>query len=138
MRIVLDANRFFSALLKDGPTRKAIYETRADLFAPLFLKDELARHRGELVRRSRMSDKDFARLVDEIASQVTWVPDGVLRPHLAKAKQAMGKVDIDDVPYLACALAVHADAIWSHDLDFDKQALVPRVAHPDARTRRGL
>lgn len=132
MKIVIDANRFFSALLKDGPTRKAISETRAALFAPGFLKDELARHRDEFQRRSHMKATDFSRLVDEIATQIAWVPDAAIRAHLAEARRALGTVDIDDVPYLACALAIKADAIWSLDLDFDKQVLVPRVPHPDA------
>lgn len=132
MRIVLDANRYFSALLKEGPTRKAIHETQAALFAPDFLKSELARHRVELQRRSRMTAADFARLVDEIAAQIAWIPDAAIRAHLPEARRALGTVDMKDVPYLACALPIKADAIWSHDLDFDKQTLVPRVPHPDA------
>jgi predicted nucleic acid-binding protein len=135
VRIVLDANRFFSALLREVPTRRSIYDTRAVLFAPESLKSELERHRGELQRRSRMTAADFSRLVDEIAAQIVWVPDAATRAHLVEAKREIGTVDVDDVPYLACALAVKADAIWSHDLDFDKQRLVPRVPHPDADPR---
>lgn len=132
MKIVIDANRFFSALLKDGSTRKAIYDTQAALFAPEFLRTELERHSDELQARSRMKAVDFSRLVDEIEAQIAWVPDSAIRPHLTEARAAMGAVDKDDAPYLACALAVKADAIWSYDLDFDKQSLVPRVPHPDA------
>lgn len=130
MRLVLDANRLFSALLKDGSTRKAIFETDAILFAPEYLKKELSKHRDHLRRRSRMPAADFSRLVEEILQQITWVPDAAIAAHLAEAKRALGAVDMDDVPYLACALAVRADAIWSHDGDFDKQTLVKRVAHP--------
>ncbi|MBI4392459.1 MAG: PIN domain-containing protein [Euryarchaeota archaeon] len=133
MKIVVDANRFFSALLKDGPARKAIYETRAALFAPEFLKIELARHREELQRRSRLTPTDFSKLMDEVAAQIVWVPDEAIHAHLSDAARAIGTVDISDVPYLASALAIKADAIWSHDLDFDKQTLVPRVPHPDSR-----
>lgn len=80
-----------------------------------------------------MTGADFSRLVDKIAAQIMWVPDIAIKAHLNEARRALGAVDMDDVPYLACALAVKADAIWSHDLHFDKQTLVPRVSHPDAK-----
>ncbi len=130
MNIVLDANRFFSALLKDGSTRKAIYDTEAALFAPEFLRVELERHTDELLKRTRLTREEFTRLIAEISAQIVWIPDAKLRPHMVQARDALEAVDVDDVPYLACALAVSADAIWSHDRDFDEQALVPRIAHP--------
>ncbi len=40
----------------------------------------------------------------------------------------MARLDLDGVPYLGVALAIRADAIWSHDRAFDGQTLVPRVA----------
>jgi len=135
VRIVLDANPLFSALLKDGPTRRTIYDTEAALFAPEHLKAELARHRAELQRRSGLSTAEFPRLVDEITAQISWVIDDAVRAHVPEAARALASVDVGDVPYLACALAVRADAIWSHDRDFDEQRLVKRVSHPDELRR---
>ncbi len=130
MKVVVDANRLFSALLKDGSTRRAIYETEAALFAPEFLHDELGRHADELRRRSGLPSADFLKLVGELSSQIVWVPDEAIQAHLEEAANALADVDIDDVPCLACALAVAADAVWSHDRDFDRQDLVRRVGHP--------
>jgi len=131
VRIVLDANRLFSALLRDGSTRRTLYDTSATLFAPAFLKAELEKHRAELQRRSGLSVEDLGRLVEEIFAQVEWVPDEIIGPHVPAALAALGAVDPDDVPYLAAALAVEADAIWSEDKGFDEQSLVPRTRHPD-------
>lgn len=58
------------------------------------------------------------------------VPNEDLLPFETLAVDAL-QVDPDDVPYLACALAVDADAIWSHDPHFDAQDLVPRVTNAD-------
>jgi len=40
-----------------------------------------------------------------------------------EANEAMGDIDIKDVPFLACAIALKSD-IWSDDKDFQKQKKV--------------
>lgn len=131
MKVVLDANRLFSALLRDGSTRKALYDTAATLYAPAFLRTEFEKHHAELQRRSGLSAADLARLVEQVFAQVEWVPDDLIQPHVPAAAAALAAVDPDDVPYLATALAVGADAIWSEDKGLDEQTLVPRTRHPD-------
>lgn len=125
-RVVVDANRVISALLSDGETRRQLFTTEAHLFAPAFLSEEIAKHRPMLARRSDLDPGDLGALLDRIFDQVVWVPDAAVEAHLDEATQALGEVDPKDVPYLACALAVGADAVWSHDRDFDEQDLVPR------------
>jgi predicted nucleic acid-binding protein len=132
-KLVIDANRIISALLKGGSTRSAILETRATLFAPEILQDEIAKHAPEIARRVAVSETELVAILRPLLKRIEWVSEAHYRPFLKRAKDAMEKVDPKDVAYLACALAVEADAIWSHDLDFDQQNLVPRVAHPSAR-----
>lgn len=136
-RLVVDANRVYSALLKDGETRRAMMQTGAVLFAPRFLRVEIEKHKAEIVRRARGRIEDVEGALAILYRHIAWVSDEDLAPHADVADAALGGVDGKDVPYLACALAVKADAIWSHDLDFDKQSLIPRVAHPEAETSRG-
>jgi len=133
--LVIDANRVISALLRDGTTRTAILSTRSTLFAPEFLLEELEVHWPELARRAGIGLEDLRSLVRPILKRIEWIPADAYIAQMAAAKEALGGVDPKDVPYLACALAVGADAIWSHDLDFDRQSLVPRVRHPDAEIR---
>ena len=131
-RLVVDANRVYSAILKDGETRRAMMNTGAALFAPRFLRIEIEKHKPDIVRRSRVPVEDVEEALAILHRRIAWVSNDELAPHLVTADAALGAVDGKDVPYLACALAVNADAIWSHDLDFEKQTLVPRVAHPEA------
>lgn len=128
----MDANRILSALLKDGSTRDAILKTGATLFAPEDLQDELGRHLPDLARRIGVTAEELTVILKPLLKRIEWVSEETYRPHLKRAKQALEDVDPKDVCYLACALAVEADAIWSYDLDFDKQRLVPRIPHPDA------
>lgn len=62
-----------------------------------------------------------------LLAMVTIVADAAIMASWDEAHRAMGEVDASDVAYLATALAVSADAIWSHDRHFDQQGLVPRV-----------
>lgn len=135
-RLVVDANRVYSAILKDGETRRAMMTTGATLFAPRFLRLEIERHKADIVRRTRGRVEDVDAALAVLYRRIAWLSDDELAPSMAAADAALGAVDGKDVPYLACALAVGADAIWSHDVDFDKQTLVPRVARPEATIPR--
>lgn len=132
-RLVVDANRIFSAILKDGETRRAMMSTGAAIFAPRFLRIEIERHKETMVRRCKGRREDIEAVLAVLYRRIGWVGDGEILPHLPEARAALQTRDPKDVPYLACALAVQADAIWSSDTDFDAQGLVPRVAHPDAK-----
>jgi predicted nucleic acid-binding protein len=99
------------------------------------LREEVERHREMLFRRAGLGADDFDALMRSLLAQVVWVPRKEYEAHLPKAIEALERWDPDDVAYLACALAVGAEAIWSHDKDFDRQDLVRRVGHPDAAGR---
>lgn len=131
MRVVIDANRVFSAVLRDGATRRIVFSTSAQLFAPELLRREIEDHLAELVQRSGLSASQVKQLLQRIFAEITWVGEPAMAPHLAIATKAIGKRDPTDVPYLACALAIEADAIWSHDPDFDVQDLIPRKKNAD-------
>jgi len=45
--------------------------------------------------------------------------------HFPAAYKAMAARDPTDADYVACALAVNADAIWTQDKDFSAQGFVP-------------
>ena len=127
MKVVVDANRVYSAVLRDGTTRRILFSTAAELFAPALLRKEIVRHAPELARRSGLAPVDLRKLLDKVFSEILWVDEPALLPHLAKAEKALARRDPTDVPYLAAALAIEADAIWSHDPDFDEQDLVDRI-----------
>ena len=131
-KIVVDANRALSALLRDGPTRRIFLETKAALFAPEVMRGEVQKHLASLTTRAGLSRESLEELFDLLTERIEWVEASAYAVHLSSAGAAMESTDPLDTPFLACALAVGADAIWSFDLDFDRQTLVPRIPHPDA------
>ena len=131
-RLVVDANRILSALLRDGTTRAALLKTSATLYAPTYLLEEIERHVPELADRIGVPVDTLRTVLEPLLDRIEWVSEASYRPFLPKALAAFQDSNVKDAPYLACALAVEADAIWSHDLGFDRQRLVPRIPHPDA------
>lgn len=131
-RPVVDANRVYSALLRDGETRRAMMTAGAILFAPRFLRMEMEKHKAEIVRRSGASTEEVDSMLAVLYRRISWIGDEEIRAQLADARDAIGVGDPKDVPYLGCALAIAADAIWSSDPGFAVQGRVPRVSHPDA------
>lgn len=119
-------------MMRAGPTRRAIMGTNAVLFVPRQGPEEVRHHIEEIASRARASVEDLLGLLEELLQFIVLVPDDVLDPHWAVARRALSGTDLSDAPFLAAALGVGADAIWSHDKDFDVQDLVPRLPQPSA------
>jgi predicted nucleic acid-binding protein len=130
MRLIVDANVVLSAALRDGAVRRDLATTSADLFAPAFLRTELEKHLKAIARRAGVRLKDARIALDRLLVGFVWVTDEELQTTWREAERALGHIDSKDIPYLACALFVRADAIWSFDKDFDEQQLVPRIVRP--------
>ena len=43
---------------------------------------------------------------------------------LEEAERTMAHIDPDDAPFLAAALAIHCDGIWTEDLHFLEQSVI--------------
>lgn len=120
MQLVIDANAFFSALLKDSLARTLMFDRRLLLYSPQFLLIEFKKYREELQQRSKIPASDFTKLAGLILSRIKLVPEEEFISFVPAANSLI--IDPKDVPYLACALAVNAD-IWSRD----PHLLQPRV-----------
>lgn len=135
MLVVVDANRIMAALLRDGTTRAVLLDRDCAFVAPDRLLDEVAKHRDLLRRRANADVRAFEQLFALVLSRIRIVSPRSIRRHLPEARAVMDPVDPSDVPYLACALAVDADAVWSHDRHFDEQDLVEVWTNADLLER---
>ena len=120
MRLAVDANVLFSAMLREGLTRRLYFDRRLLLYAPRFLLKEFGKYAAELQKRSRLPKKEFVELCRMLLSRIRWVPDEEILPFIPAARHLC--TDEKDAPYLACALAAGAD-LWSRDRDLRQ----PRV-----------
>ena len=124
MIIIVDSNVLFSALIKDSLTRKLILEYDNFFLFPGFIFNEMEKHKEELMKKSRMVPKDFNKLLQLILQKVVIVPSEILYPYRKQALEIVKDIDVDDVVFVACALAYHDSILWSDDKQLKKQSKI--------------
>ncbi len=63
MKLVLDSNIIFSALIKKSKTRDIILSDLFELYAPEYIFNEITKHKDLLLRKSKMDEGDFDALL---------------------------------------------------------------------------
>lgn len=126
MKLVVDANVVISAAIVDGKTREVLQLGNATFLGPPELEDEVRSHLPLIAEKSGLRKQDTEELLDLLFENIGTVPYGIPPSAMKKARDAIGEEDIDDVPYLATAIAVDAAGIWSDDDVFDMQQYVQR------------
>ena len=119
MKLVLDTNILIAALIKNSFTRKCFFSPEIEFYLPEYALEEVTKHRAKIARHSRLSDKEIDLLLTLLLESVTVVPAEKILPHLKAAEALIGDVDKNDVPFVALALAVENDGIWSNDHAFE-------------------
>lgn len=125
MLLVVDANVVFSALIKEGTTLRlfefnSIFEI-FELVAPEFIWDEIEGHNEEIIRKSKLSEKELKKVLEFIRSEIRPMPDEYFSEFLEKAKEISPE---EDFPYVALALKLKSlgleAKIWSNDKELKK------------------
>jgi predicted nucleic acid-binding protein len=115
--VIVDANVLF-ALMKPSSTASRIFELGLEFEAPEFVKIELKKHEGECRTKSGLSKLGFEKRKDVVFSNIRFVAVYEYKRFLKKALSIVD--DVDDVPYIALALAMRKP-VWSNDSDLKKQ-----------------
>ncbi|MBN2567177.1 hypothetical protein JXB02_03790 [Candidatus Woesearchaeota archaeon] len=122
---MVDSNVLFSALIRDSLTRTLLFSMDQEFVAPAYIVEEAERHRDILMRKSRMNGPDFDLLMRLVMGRVRLVPHETLDKHREMSLRCVGPIDLDDAPFIACALAHPGSVLWSDDSHLKKQSLVP-------------
>lgn len=112
MKLVVDANVLFSALIKDRVTRRLFFEERLEIYAPEYLFEEFAEHQDEVMQKTHRGEAEFWEVMGILKSRISVVPVSEFEKFMEKAKKV--SPDRDDAVYFAVALAI-GGAIWSND-----------------------
>lgn len=115
MKIVIDSNILFSALIKDSLTRKIILEYDDLFLFPEFIFEEINNHIEELLIKSKMNKEDFNLLLKILLTKVIIVSNKYLLNYKKEAIKIVKNIDIDDAVFFACALNYKNSIIWSDD-----------------------
>ncbi len=124
MRIVVDANIVIMALLGSRATYVILTSGNHLFYVPKKIIQEIKKHSLLVCEKLNISSEEFRDNLQAVLLFVRSITREECEPWLEKAKQALDARDSSDAEYLACALAVQADFIWTQDKDFSAQHLV--------------
>ncbi|MCL4379684.1 MAG: PIN domain-containing protein [Candidatus Marsarchaeota archaeon] len=124
MRLITDTNRIIAALIKDGASRKVILSNKFELVTAEFTRKELREHRVEILKKAKISEKDLDGLLALFFKRIYVVDDSALKVKFETAMKIMDKIDPDDTPFIALALYIDNDGIWSDDRHFKMQKVI--------------
>jgi len=120
MMLVIDSNIMFSALIKDSVTRKIIMETKERLLLPYYFFEEYEIYREVIIKKARIPKKDIDIALDKMLSKIEIIPREKLLENAKEAFELVRDIDMNDTPFVACALAHPGSAIWSDDAHLKK------------------
>lgn len=130
MKLVVDANILFAALIRQNATFLLLFEDDFDLYVPEFIFDELALHRDEILRKTSATPADFEATLALLARRFHRVPLSAFAVHVKDAKDF--SPDPKDAVYPALAIHLGNDvAVWSNDKRLKSQDRVAVVSTSD-------
>jgi predicted nucleic acid-binding protein len=125
MKILVDASIIIAALTRSAITREVLLYPYIDYYTPEFFMEELENHEADIRKKAGPA---YLSAISLIARKVRIIPYHDYEPWLDRAETIIGKIDRDDIPYIAAALRISADGLWSYDEHFTKQAAVKIVS----------
>lgn len=131
MKLIIDANVIISAVLKNGRTRELLLDDSLELYAPLFIKEEVMKYKSYMAKKTRTTPSELERFVDELLAlaEITFVHDALIRDYIDIAKRI--SPDPKDVIYLALAL-FEVCPLWSNDKPLkQRQGVIKIITTPE-------
>ncbi|MBM2837812.1 MAG: putative nucleotide-binding protein, containing domain [Deltaproteobacteria bacterium] len=119
MNLVIDTNVLISVLLKDSVTREILLFPSFEFFLPEYALEEVEAHKGLISKRSGLDEEAIDVILSLLLENITIIPASEIKPNIARADKLIGHIDPFDVPFVALALSVENDGIWSNDKHFE-------------------
>ena len=121
MNIILDSNALFSALIKNSTKRKLILEYDSIFLFPGQIFIEVEKYKDYLLKKSKMNQEEFDKLLQLILEKVIVVPNENLGPFIKEAWELIKDHSPEDVIFIAYGLAYENSILWSDDKKLKRQ-----------------
>jgi predicted nucleic acid-binding protein len=92
-------------------------------YLPELVLAELLKHKELLCRKTGLSQKEVFFTIFYLLSKVEIVKKEAFSENLEKAKTIMEKIDVKDSEFVALALSLENDGIFSNDKHFDDSGI---------------
>ncbi|MEK6873213.1 MAG: PIN domain-containing protein [Nanoarchaeota archaeon] len=124
MILIVYANVIISALIKEDKTRGLLIDCPFTLYCPETLISSIRKYEEIIIKKSMLSKEEFEILFSLITEKISVVEKDKYVLNMEKAEEIIGSFDKDDAPYIALALSLTNDGVWSDDFHFKKQNLI--------------
>jgi predicted nucleic acid-binding protein len=121
MILVIDTNILISALIRDSTTRKIIVKSEWEFYYPENSFHEVRKYKNLVLEKSGMGEQEYTEMLNYLLKHIKLVPEELIQQELDESNKLLGKIDPDDVIFLATALSLDDSKIWSDDTHFEKQ-----------------
>ena len=121
MELVVDTNVMFSFFWKGSMVKKLLMDQDVLLFAPEFALEEINKYEKEIIRKAKITKKEFNFLREELAIAIEFIPLKDYNNYLKKSLDF--SPDENDVDFFALALKLKIP-LWSNDKLLKKQNVV--------------
>jgi len=125
MKLIVDANILFSALIKDGKTSELLLNLSLELFTPEFVLTEFEKHKQEILNKTKRTDEEFEEIFKILKQVINIIPKESFERYLEIAENI--SPDINDKMYFALALKLECP-IWSNDKEIKRQERVKIIS----------
>jgi predicted nucleic acid-binding protein len=116
MKLIIDTNRIIASLIKDSLSRQIINYPLLEFITPDHTLQELNRYEAVIRKKAHLTHEAFDLLLALLFEKITIIPKQEYQDFLDTAKTYID--DINDVPFVALALAIKVDGIWTDDTHF--------------------
>lgn len=121
MKLVVDSNILFTFFWKNAAAADLFVFQNLELYSPEFALEEIEKYASEIIRKAKMTEREFLDIKKEIQMLITFVP---LAPYKSFLQQSVKiSPDKDDVDFFAVALLKDCP-IWSNDKRLRQQTKV--------------
>jgi predicted nucleic acid-binding protein len=124
LKLVLDTNVVLSALIKESRVRSVLLSPNHLFFVPEYLLDEVERHLSLVRKKTGLSDDEIRLVLNTLMIKAQTIPFEDISKNWEEAELIMSRIDERDVPFIAAALSIECDGIWSDDGDLRRQNTV--------------
>ncbi len=124
LRLVLDTNIIISALInKKSTIRDILLTDKITFYLPELVLAELLKHKELLCKKTGLSQKEVFFAIFYLLSKVEIVKKEAFSKNLKKAKTIMENIDVKDSEFVALALSIENDGVFSNDRHFDDSGI---------------
>ncbi len=121
MKLIIDTNILISSLLKDSTTREILLNESLNFYLPEIVLSEVNKYLPHIIQKSELSEEEIKKLLNTILENLILVPIEEYEKKMNEGMKIIGNIDEKDTQFIALALSIENDGIWSNDKHFQKQ-----------------